>query len=887
MANRYWVGGTGTWDATSTTNWAASSGGASGASAPTSADNVFFDANSNVGTGAFTVTVSNAVCNDFTASGLDGAMTLAISPSTLTVYGSWSNPSTNFSIPSSAGGILSFAATTTGKTINFNGVSSQIDLIKFDGVGGYWTLASSMSQGSGQITRLINGTLDTSTSNYSLTLGTFDLRTATASSALKLNASTINIGNSWLAAGSLVTLTAGTSAINMNFLSASFDGGGLTYYDLSYTSSSATTAIKTLLGSNTFHNLVINNPSASGVITLSITGNQTITGRLTANSSGNILQRISLRSSVLGSAVTLTCNNTTIGNNDFRDITIAGAAAPVSPSNAGDCGGNSGIIFPVAKTVYWNLAAGGNWSANAWATSSGGSPASGNFPLAQDTVIIENTGLNASATITYDAIWSIGNFSASTRTNAAVISYSNAPVFYGNFAWGTGLSTSSAVTFSFTNAAIKTFNSAGYTFTSQSLNINSTSTGGIQLVTNSLSCSSVTLTQGTFDLNNLALTVNSFFSSTNTNTRTLAFGAGTITCSGTGIIWNSSTSTNLTVTGTPIVNVTSTGSTAITVSTGSLSEANSISFNFTGGTYSLTFPNGSIFSYKNVDFTGFAGTWNTLDKGICYGNMTLSTGMTLSASSGALVFSATNGIKTITSNGKTMDWPVNFNGAGGTWKLQDAMTVNSTRTTSLTNGTVDLNGNSLTTGIFGTSVGTKNITFNGGTITVSGSGTTAWNNAQPTGFTTTAGTGVGVISMTSASAKTFVGGGSTYNCTLNQGGAGALTVSGNNTFNNITSTTLPSTITLTSGSTQTFNNFSLSGTAGNLVTLNSSVAGSRATISKSSGIVSVNYVSIKDSAATGGAVWQSYLTNGNVNNGNNTGWIFVPSTGNFLLMFTM
>ncbi len=46
MADRYWVGGTGTWNSTSTTNWSASSGGASGASVPTAADNVFFDAGS-------------------------------------------------------------------------------------------------------------------------------------------------------------------------------------------------------------------------------------------------------------------------------------------------------------------------------------------------------------------------------------------------------------------------------------------------------------------------------------------------------------------------------------------------------------------------------------------------------------------------------------------------------------------------------------------------------------------------------------------------------------------------------------------------------------------------------------------------------------------------
>lgn len=38
MADRYWVGGSGSWNATTTTNWSATSGGLGGASAPTSAD---------------------------------------------------------------------------------------------------------------------------------------------------------------------------------------------------------------------------------------------------------------------------------------------------------------------------------------------------------------------------------------------------------------------------------------------------------------------------------------------------------------------------------------------------------------------------------------------------------------------------------------------------------------------------------------------------------------------------------------------------------------------------------------------------------------------------------------------------------------------------------
>jgi hypothetical protein len=141
--------------------------------------------------------------------------------------------------------------------------------------------------------------------------------------------------------------------------------------------------------------------------------------------------------------------------------------------------------------------------------------------------------------------------------------------------------------------------------------------------------------------------------------------------------------------------------------------------------------------------------------------------------------------------------------------------------------------------------------------------------------------------MTNASAKTFAGGGGTYP-TLNQGGAGALTISGDNSFADLTATTRPSTITFTISTTQTFTAFTLSGTAGNLVTINSSTASTQATLSKSSGNVSVNYLSIQDSNAAGGASWYAGVNSTNVSN--NTGWIFTApptstNTGNFFLFF--
>lgn len=57
MANRYWVGGSGTWNSSNTANWSTSSGGSGGASVPSQSDTVYFDNNS----GGGTVTIGSTV----------------------------------------------------------------------------------------------------------------------------------------------------------------------------------------------------------------------------------------------------------------------------------------------------------------------------------------------------------------------------------------------------------------------------------------------------------------------------------------------------------------------------------------------------------------------------------------------------------------------------------------------------------------------------------------------------------------------------------------------------------------------------------------------------------------------------------------------------------
>jgi hypothetical protein len=114
------------------------------------------------------------------------------------------------------------------------------------------------------------------------------------------------------------------------------------------------------------------------------------------------------------------------------------------------------------------------------------------------------------------------------------------------------------------------------------------------------------------------------------------------------------------------------------------------------------------------------------------------------------------------------------------------------------------------------------------------------------------------------------------------------TITGNNTFNNISNTFQPITIAFEAGSTQTFTNFNLSGTSGNLVTLNSDVPGSQFNLVNATGRnVNVSYCVITDSAASPNGYWYAFTANGNVDSGNNTGWVFSGNAfvGNGFLIF--
>jgi hypothetical protein len=215
-----------------------------------------------------------------------------------------------------------------------------------------------------------------------------------------------------------------------------------------------------------------------------------------------------------------------------------------------------------------------------------------------------------------------------------------------------------------------------------------------------------TLTAGTLDLNNLVLSTG-LFASNNSNIRTIDFKSGKLllTAGNTGsTVLNMNNMTGFTYAGTSNIELNYSGATGTRVINMGVTagvESNSLNISVSAGTDIVTIVNGSTF--KNLNFTGFAGSLS-INSRVIYGNLTISSGMTVTAGTSATTFASTSGTQQITTNNVTLDFPLTFNGIGGTFAFQDALTQGSTRAFTVTNGTVQLkNGVTSTVGAFATS----------------------------------------------------------------------------------------------------------------------------------------------------------------------------------------
>jgi hypothetical protein len=213
---------------------------------------------------------------------------------------------------------------------------------------------------------------------------------------------------------------------------------------------------------------------------------------------------------------------------------------------------------------------------------------------------------------------------------------------------------------------------------------------GLTLGANHTMSGLFTFTQGTIALGSFTLSV-SRFSTSNSNVRAIAFGTGNITLTGNAAtVWDSSTATNFTYTGTPTVNATYAGSTGNRIlnvhRTAGSSELNVLDFNVTAGTDLVAF--GSVSRIKSLNLTGFAGTLQN-NGAVIFRNLTISSGCTVQSLNTTFQFSATSGVQQVTTNGKLLD-NIAITAPGAVVQFQDALTQNSGRTFTFTSGTVQL-----------------------------------------------------------------------------------------------------------------------------------------------------------------------------------------------------
>ncbi len=301
---------------------------------------------------------------------------------------------------------------------------------------------------------------------------------------------------------------------------------------------------------------------------------------------------------------------------------------------------------------------------------------------------------------------------------------------------------------------------------------------------------------------------------------------------------------------------------------------NASSFSTGGQTVTADMPR----SGKNIDWTGVTNTpaYNigSASKSL-FGSLKLVSGMTIDGGTQPISFFG-RGSYTLESAGQSFNSNITMNAPGGTMTLVDDFNAGSSLTLTILRGTFDANDKNVTVGKFDSSnSNTRVINMGNGDWTLTSAGI-AWDLSTVTGLTFNCESSRIIINNAASGGKTFHGGGLTYNNFLFTGaGTGALTISGSNTWNDFAAATQPKSILFTAGTTQTMQTWSVEGSAGNLMTINSTTT-TNFNLSIASGVVNTNYLSIANSNAIGGATWYAG-PNSTDAGGGNTGWIFTAA----------
>lgn len=701
MANRYWVGGTGTWNTSSTTNWSGTPGGASGASVPTAIDAVIIDGASSSPiitlTGSLTcqsLTTTGATCT-FTSTG-----TLAVSGSiTLSSTTTWS-----------ATGTITVNATST---ITTNGVTINSSISTAVSV----TLGSALTLGTTNIFTFTGGTL--TLSNFRLSTGRFSSTIGTRVIAFGIgDITTTGSGAVFNVTGNNLTYT-GTPTVNINNNSGTAasitTGGGLTWTESKVFNFNITAGSYTLnTGSSTFMKSLNftgftgtwTPPSGAyffGSLTLVSGMNFTAgaglfafansSGVATITSAGKTLNPISVGYFVGGGGTVQLAGNLTLattrtftieqGTLDLNNFALStglfdaavstsireiqfGSSGSVTTTGTGAIVSIDGTDLTITGTPTFNVV---NNSATAASISTINSSSTSplNFNITNGTYTLTSTGMS---------------FGSLNFTGFAGTWTENGMNLSGNLTLVPAMTVSGAPFIGLNGSGTQTIASAGKTLGSIDQNGVGTT---VQLNGNLTLTGRYSHNQGVLDLAGFALTAGQYWA--NSGATGIYFGTSNITVTGTGPVIVIITFGALTYTGTPTINVSNNSATAASIQLTGVSASNSFDFNITTGTYVLTYTENS--RMRSLNFTGFAGTWTPTNNSSSYafdGSLTLAPAMTFNASTRNFIFAASSGTHSLTSAGKILN-PITKSGAG-TLIIADATTVANALT--FTAGTLQL-----------------------------------------------------------------------------------------------------------------------------------------------------------------------------------------------------